>query len=83
MTPIAREKTSRLRVLTRLGFWFTLLIGFLLPWAIMLGVDTWVHDVPLARAWRSLPAAPSLMTQQVSREPSSFNSIPLPVMRSC
>lgn len=53
MTPIAREKTSRLRVLTRLGFWFTLLIGFLLPWAIMLGVDTWVHDVPLARAWRS------------------------------
>ena len=53
MTPIAPEKTSRLRVLTRLGFWFTLLIGFLLPWAIKLGVDTWVHDVPLARAWRS------------------------------
>lgn len=53
MTPLALEKTSRLRILTRLGFWFTLLVGFLLPWAIMLGVDTWVHDIPFARAWRS------------------------------
>lgn len=53
MTPIALDTSTRLRIVTRLGFWFTLLVGFFLPWAIMLGVDTWVHDVPFARAWRS------------------------------
>lgn len=53
MSSLTMGKSSRLRVLTRLGFWFTLLVGFLLPWAIMLGVETWVHQVPLARAWQS------------------------------
>ncbi len=53
MTRMAVDTSARLRAITRLGFWFTLLVGFLLPWAIMLGVDTWVHQVPLARAWRS------------------------------
>ncbi|CAE6688713.1 MAG: hypothetical protein H8K06_12945 [Nitrospira sp.] len=53
MSSLTMGKSSRLRVLTRLGFWFTLLVGFLLPWAIMLGVDTWVHQVPFSRAWRS------------------------------
>lgn len=53
MTSPAVDTSSRLRTFTRLGFWFTLLIGFLHAWAIMLGVDTWVHHVPFARAWRS------------------------------
>ncbi len=53
MTSFAPEKASRLRLFTRLGFWFTLLSGVLLPWTIMLGVDTLVHGIPLARAWRS------------------------------
>lgn len=53
MTSFAVEKASRLKLFTRLGFWFTLSAGFLLPWTIMLGVDTWVHGVPVARAWRT------------------------------
>lgn len=53
MTTLAQEKSSRLRILTRLGFWTSLLGGPLLPWTIMLAVETWVRDVPFARAWRS------------------------------
>lgn len=47
------ETSSRLRVLTRLGFWGSVGGGLLLPWAIMLAVDVVVHRVPIARAWRS------------------------------
>ncbi len=53
MTSFAEGKASRLKLLTRLGFWFTLSAGFLLPWTIMLAVDTWVHGVPVVRAWRT------------------------------
>ncbi len=53
MTTITHEKASRVRILARLGFWVSLLGGLLLPWAIMLAVETWVRDVPFARAWRS------------------------------
>ena len=51
MTPIAPEKTPRLRVLTRLDSGSS--SDWLSPLGHHAGVDTWVHDVPLARAWRS------------------------------
>ena len=53
MSTGAHDTSSRLRNLARLGFWVSLLGGLLLPWAIMLTVETWVRDIPFARAWRS------------------------------
>ncbi|MCS6291040.1 MAG: hypothetical protein H8K10_18960 [Nitrospira sp.] len=47
------ETFSRFRVLTRLGFWGSVIGGLLLPWAIMLAVEVVAHQVPFARAWRS------------------------------
>jgi hypothetical protein len=47
------ETSLRLRVLTRLGFWGAVIGGLLLPWGIMLAVEVVVHQVPVARAWRS------------------------------
>ncbi|MDR4479404.1 MAG: hypothetical protein R3B37_06595 [Nitrospira sp.] len=53
MTATEPEMSTRLRVLTRLGFWGSLLAGLLLPWTIMLSVDIFVRHIPFARAWRS------------------------------
>ena len=52
MIATTHDTSSRLRVLTRLGFWGSVIGGLLLPWAIMLAVEVMVHPVPLARAWR-------------------------------
>lgn len=53
MSTVAHDTSSRLQILARLGFWVSLLGGLLLPWAIMLAVETWVRDISFARAWRS------------------------------
>ena len=53
MIATTHDTSSRLRVLTRLGFWGSVIGGLLLPWAIMLAVEVMVHQVPFARAWRS------------------------------
>ncbi len=53
MTATGHETSTRLRVLTRLGFWGSVIGGLLFPWAIMLAVEVVVHQVPFARAWRS------------------------------
>lgn len=53
MTTATRDTSSRLRILTRMGFWGSMVGGILLPWTIMLAVEVVVRDIPVARAWRS------------------------------
>ena len=53
MIATTHETSSRLRVLTRLGCRGSVIGGLLFPWAIMLAVEVVVHQVPVARAWRS------------------------------
>lgn len=53
MTDLAQQKPSRLRIMTRLGVWISLLGGLLLPWIIMLSVEILMRGVPFPRAWRS------------------------------
>ncbi|MGB3397375.1 MAG: hypothetical protein WBB60_13095 [Nitrospira sp.] len=53
MTTTPHDASSRLRLLTRMGFWGSMVGGLLLPWTIMLAVEVVVRDTPIARAWRS------------------------------
>ena len=53
MSQLALQNSSRLRIMARLGVWVSLFGGLLLPWAIMLTVETLVRGVPFPRAWRS------------------------------
>ena len=53
MTTTTRDTSSRLRILTRMGFWGSMVGGILLPWTIMLAVEVVVRDIPVARAWRA------------------------------
>ncbi len=53
MTDPAQNRSSRIRMMARLGVWISLIGGLLLPWMIMLAVETLVRDVPFPRAWRS------------------------------
>jgi hypothetical protein len=48
MIATTHETSSRLRVLTRLGFWGSVIGGLLFPWAIMLAVEVVVHQVPVS-----------------------------------
>ncbi len=53
MIVTAFNTVAQLRVLTLLGAWVSVLGGLVLPWAIMLAVDRFVHHLPLTRAWQS------------------------------
>ena len=53
MTRTPPETSSGLRILTRLGFWASLLGGPLLPWACIMAMNTLVRHMPFAQAWRS------------------------------
>jgi hypothetical protein len=58
MIATTHETSSRLRLLTRLGFWGSVIGGLLFPWAIMLAVEVVVHQVPVARALAIVYPAP-------------------------
>ena len=52
--PVATSSTPlRLKLLTRAGVWISAIGGLILPWAIMIAVDHFVHHLPLQRAWQS------------------------------
>ncbi|WHZ22725.1 MAG: hypothetical protein OJF47_001837 [Nitrospira sp.] len=53
MTELVQDRSSRVRLFTRIGFWASSVIGLLLPWAIILAVDKTVRHIPFAQAWRS------------------------------
>jgi len=53
MTDEQQGRFPRFRLFTRIWFWACSVIGLLLPWAIMLGVDQTVRRIPFGQAWRS------------------------------
>ena len=53
MNETGKENSSRIRMMARVSLWTSVLGGLLLPWVIMLTVETLVRDVPFPRAWRS------------------------------
>ena len=53
MTVSPSKTIARVRLLTRAGLWISAIGGLIPPWTIMLGVDHFVHHLPLQRAWQS------------------------------
>ena len=53
MSVFSPSTIPRLRYLARAAVWLSALGGLLLPWSMMLAVDSFVHHLPLDRAWHS------------------------------